>query len=136
VTTELMRNKWGVIVHDSENGILELTWLPSTATMTDEDFKAVLTQFASHAEMVRAQYLLIDMMQFQHRPGAEIGRWRDEEIIPRYNAAGVKKFAFQAPPGFPNTMESGGKEAVEHPAKFPTGWFGSRQNALKWFGQS
>ena len=135
MTTELTRNKWGIIAHDAESGILELTWLPSTSTMTDEDFKTVLTEFTSHVEEVRSPYLLIDMVQFRHRPGSEIGKWRDDQIIPRYNAAGVKKFAFHAPLGFPNTMESGGKEGIERPANFPTAWFGSRENALRWFQQ-
>jgi len=37
------------------------------------------------------------------------------------------------PAGFPNTMEAGGKEAVEGPAVFPTAWFSERKHALDWF---
>jgi len=136
LTTELMKSNWARIAHDPENGILELIWLPSTAAMTDEDFKASLVDFVSHAERVRAPYLLIDMLQLRHRPGVEIGKWRDEQIIPRYNKAGVKKFAFRASAGFPNTVESGAKEAVEGPAVFPTAWFSNRENALKWFRET
>ncbi len=51
----------------------------------------------------------------------------------RYGAAGAKKFAFHVPAGFPNTMESGGKEVFEGPAIFPTAWFSEREHALAWF---
>jgi hypothetical protein len=59
-------------------------------------------------------------------------QWRDDSIIPRYGAAGTKKFAFHVPAGFPNTIEAGGKEVFEGPAIFPTAWFSERQNALAW----
>ena len=55
--------------------------------------------------------------------------WRDEHIIPRYNAAGVQKFAFVMPPGMPAIRA---EPANEDPATFPTGYFGTRQEALAW----
>lgn len=55
--------------------------------------------------------------------------WRDENIIPRYDAAGVKKFAFIMPHGMPAIWSA---PAPEGPAKFPTGYFGSRAEALDW----
>src|SRR4029077_11137588 len=60
-------------------------------------------------------------------------RKRDDSIIPRYGAAGVRKFALHVPAGAPNTMEAGGTETVEGPAVFPTAWFSDRQHALDWF---
>ena len=55
--------------------------------------------------------------------------WRDEHIIPRYNAAGLKKFAFVMPAGMPAI---GAPPAPEGPADFPTGYYGSRADALSW----
>jgi hypothetical protein len=54
--------------------------------------------------------------------------WRDAHIIPRYGAAGVRKFAFLMPAGFPEA----GSEAVEGPAIFPTRWFVDRTEAFTW----
>jgi hypothetical protein len=55
--------------------------------------------------------------------------WRDANIIPRYNAVGAKKFAFVMPAGMfliGNDPEAGG------PAAYPTGYFGTREDALGW----
>jgi hypothetical protein len=123
-------NEWGEIIHHNADGILELRWLPSR--MTDGAFKATLALYAWQAEKIRPSFLLIDATQFRHQFGPGVMQWRDDYIIPRYGAAGVKKFAFHVPAGFPNTIEAGGKEAFEGPAIFPTAWFSVRQNALSW----
>ncbi len=131
MSTKLAGNVWGEILHHKPDGILELRWLPSK--MTDGAFKATLALFALEAEKVRPSFLLIDATEFRHQFGPNVMQWRDDCIIPRYGAAGAKKFAFHMPAGFPNTMEAGGKEAFEGPAIFPTAWFSERQHALDWF---
>ena len=123
-------NAWGEIIHHQADGILELRWLP--AKMTDGGFKATLALLALEAERVRPRFLLIDATQFRHEFGPGVMQWRDDCIIPRYGAAGTTKFAFHVPPGFPGTMEAGGKEAFEGPAVFPTAWFSERKHALDW----
>jgi hypothetical protein len=124
-------NAWGEIVHHESERILELRWLP--AKMTDAAFKATLALFASESEKARPTFLLIDATQFRHQFGSGVMQWRDDSIIPRYGAAGARKFAFHVPVGFPGTMETGGTEKVEGPAIFPTAWFSDRQHALDWF---
>ena len=131
--TELARNEWGIILHHPEDRILELRWLPSTAGMTDGAFKATLALFAWETERVRPSFLLIDALQFRHTFGEGVMQWRNDHIIPRYGAGGVRKFAFHVPEGVAPTMESGGREAVEDPAIFPTAWFSIRKNTLEWF---
>src|SRR2546425_2354844 len=112
--TRLVANEWGVILlHDHD--LLELQWLASTAEMTDGGFMATLCLFASEAERARARRLLIDATQFRHRFGDGVMEWRDAPIIPRYGAAGGRKFAFLMPPGFPPA----GEEAIEGAAIFP-----------------
>lgn len=130
MATEVARNPWGAILHDADEEILELRWLPSV--MTDNAFKATLALFASEAEKLRPFFLLIDATEFRHSFAPGVMEWRNDAIIPRYGAAGVRKFAFLLPAGVPNTMESGGKEVIDGPAVFPTAWFSVRQNALNW----
>jgi len=125
-TAERVRNEWGVIVDHPD--VLELRWLPSTSTMTDGGFMATLCLFASEAEKVRPRGLFIDATDFHHAFGPDIMPWRDAHIIPRYGAAGVRKFAFLMPASF----RDAGREVVEGPAIFPTKWFVDRQAALTW----
>jgi hypothetical protein len=131
MSSKLAGNMWSEILHHKADDILELRWLPGK--MTDGAFKATLALFALEAEKVRPSFLLIDATEFKHQFGPNVMQWRDDFIIPRYGAAGAKKFAFHMPAGFPNTMEAGGTETFEGPAIFPTAWFSERQHALDWF---
>jgi hypothetical protein len=126
MATELVRNDWAVILHHPDANLLELRWLP--ASMSDGAFMATLCLFASEAEKARPRGLLIDAVEFRHRFGDGVMPWRDAHIIPRYGGAGIRKFAFHMPPGFPND----GKETIEGPAIFPTKWFVDREKALGW----
>ena len=132
MATKVASNAWGDILHHESEGILELRWLPTTANMTDGGFKATLALFAWEGEKIRPSTMLIDATEFNHEFARGVMQWRDDMIIPRYGAAGVRKFAFLVPAGFPNTIESGGKEVFEGPAIFPTAWFSGRQRALEW----
>ena len=125
---EVVRNEWGVIVDHTD--LLELRWLPSTSSMTDGGFMATLCLFASEAEKARRHGLLIDATEFRHPFGPGIMEWRDAHIIPRYGAAGVRRFAFLMPGDFPGART----EAIEGPAIFPTKWFIDRHEALEWLG--
>ena len=125
-SVDVVRNEWGVII--SHGDLLELRWLPSTSSMTDGGFMATLCLFATEAERARPKGLCIDATEFNHRFGPGVMEWRDAHIIPRYGAAGVRKFAFIMPAGFPQA----GKEGVEGPAIFPTRWFVNRQEAVGW----
>jgi hypothetical protein len=130
MSATLASNAWGEILHHESDAILELRW--RSTEMTDGAFKATLALFASEAERVRPSYLLIDATEFRHQFGPGVMQWRDDFIIPRYGAAGVKKFAFLMPAGVPNTIETGGREVIDGPAIFPTAWFSVRQNAVNW----
>jgi hypothetical protein len=133
--TEAARNQWGVVFHHEQWRTLELAWLPSTRDMDDEGFKETLQLFAGAGERLKPAFMLIDANEFHHRFGEGVMQWRDEHIIPRYNAAGVTKFAFLVPAGTPGTVEGGGAPVVEGPAKFPTGWFSARETAHRWLAE-
>jgi hypothetical protein len=131
-SVEVARNQWGVILSHERWRTLELSWLRSTSEMSDEGFKETLDLFAAEGERAKPTYMIIDATEFDHKLGDGVLAWRDEEIIPRYNAAGVKKFAFLWPEGTPGTVESGGTPKPEGSATFPTGWFTGRERAYTW----
>jgi hypothetical protein len=129
---EVARNQWGVVLNHEQWRTLELTWLPSTAEMSDKGFKETLALLAVEGERIKPGFMMIDATEFQHELGDGVLEWRDREIIPRYDAAGVKKFAFLWPEGTPGTVESGGTPKPEGSASFPTGWFTGRERAYQW----
>lgn len=129
---EVARNQWGVVLYHQQWRTLELQWLPTTRGMGDDGFKETLELFAGAGERVKPALMLIDANDFHHQPGEGVLQWRDDHIVPRYNAAGVTKFAFLVPDGTPGTVEAGGTPAPDGPATFPTGWFSSRERAYQW----
>ena len=133
---ELARNRYGVVIAHDEPSYLELRWLPTTSTMADDDFMTGLMMLASEAEVLASRAILIDATRFSHNftDFDDTMAWRDRQVIPRYNSAGVQKFAFLMPSGFGGpTAESGAEPRVDGPtAAFPTQWFIERPNAVAW----
>ena len=133
---EIARYRYGVVVSHHDPDHLELRWLPTTASMTDEDWMAGLMVLAAEAEALETPAILIDAVEFRHNFDDRDASmtWRDQNVIPRYNRAGVKRFAFAMPPGFPGpTAEAGAEPRVDgQTAQFPTQWFADRANAVAW----
>jgi len=127
------KDRWGQIIFYDEWNSLELKWLPATADADDADVKITMETFAGEAVNRRPHTLIVDTTEFRHAWGDGMMEWRDAEIIPRYNEAGVAKFAFIANEHFPGpTVEGGATPAPEGPATFPTGWFKTRDAAYQW----
>jgi hypothetical protein len=131
---EVARNPWGVILHHQGWQTLELRWLPGE--MSDADFKETLGLLADMGEQHKPRFMIIDATDFHHEFGPGVMQWRGENIIPRYGAAGVTKFAFLVTDGFPGTVESGAQPGVEGRATFPTGWFSTRDRAYQWLAET
>jgi hypothetical protein len=125
----LYEDRWGEILDRDGNDLLELRWFDTTEAMSAQDFKEWLVTFAESVERAGRTRVLVDSTNFRMSPDRMDGPWRDAEIIPRYNAAGVVKFAFHMPSGMPMI---GQPPAVEGPGRFPTGYFGRRRDALEW----
>ena len=85
------------ILWDENKKIISIEWKEATAAMTSEEFKAELTLFATHVEHIRAPAIVVDVSKFRHKMATELQEWRVKKISSRYNAAGVKRFAFVLP---------------------------------------
>ena len=126
---ELFNDSYGSIMYDPERGVLELAWNESTSEMSDEDFKRWLAMFAQYGEQYPSNFMIIDGRKFAHELSGSVNEWRAENILPRYNAAGIKKFAFLLPTGeVPDRVPE-----AEPGADFPTGYFEAREQIDDWF---
>jgi hypothetical protein len=126
-------DEWGEILDRPALDLIELRWFDSTSAMTADDFRASLMTFADWVERTGRHRALIDGTSFLMDPANMDGPWRDANIIPRYNAAGIRRFAFHMPTGMPAI---GSPPAPESPGHFPTGYFGSRLDALRWLSSN
>ena len=100
--------------------------------MSEEQFRVGVERLAELIEREHLPNAIVDVVKMAYRPAESFEEWRQANIIPRYNAAGVRKFAFIYPSGFTETVENGVSPAPEGKAKFPFGYFGSRERAFAW----
>ena len=126
---EIYADAWGSISADDAASRVEIKWTTASEAMTAEDFKTWLERFVVEVESRRAKYLIVDASEFRMNPAHMDTNWRDTEIIPRYCAAGVQKFAFVMPPQMPAV---GKPPAIETPGNYPTGYFATHADAAGW----
>ena len=129
----LYEDDWGEIIDRPSANVIEVRWFDTTASMSKEQFQQWLSTFADHVARARRPRVLIDSLEFRTNPAFMDGAWRDANIIPRYNAAGVTKFAFLMPAEVPMV---GKPPAREDPGRFLTGYFAGRKDALGWLMQT
>ncbi len=126
-------DQWGECIVRPNDGCSEIRWFDTTETMSGDDFDNFLGEFASVVEGAGQPGALVDAVQFKMDMRRMSMGWRDENIIPRYNAAGLRRFAFIMPAGM---LAIGAPPATEGPAAFPTAYFGSRQAAVAWLNKN
>ncbi len=129
MTEQIYEDRWGEVFDRPSADLVELRWFDTTAEMSASEFQSWLNKFAECVEKCGRSRVLVDSTAFRMSPALMDGPWRDANIIPRYNAAGVRKFAFHMPEGMPMI---GQPPENEVPGRFPTGYFGKRQEALAW----
>lgn len=134
-TKELFRDEFSSLSRVDEHQAIELQWFATTKSMPEARFRQGLERLASTLEKERLPNVLIDVVQFAHQSEPDFTAWRDKNIIPRYNNAGVRKFAFVMTANAAHTVEHGAPPVVEEPGKFPTAYFNARARAYAWFDE-
>jgi hypothetical protein len=129
MAAQVYEDRWGEVFDRPASDLIERRWFDSTGVMSAHEFQDWLMTFAECVQKCGRRRVLVDSTTFRMSPANMDGPWRDTNIIPRYNAAGVVKFAFHMPEGMPMI---GKPPAHEGPGRFPTGYFGRRQDALDW----
>ena len=125
-------DQWGECLARPDDRCCEIRWFDTTSEMDGEDFNRFLSNFAATVESSGLPGALVDAVQFKMDMSKMSMGWRDEHIVPRYNEAGLKKFAFIMPVGMPTI---GAPPVFEGPAKYPTANFGTRKEALAWLAE-
>jgi hypothetical protein len=131
-STVLHEDRFLTILWDDLTRIIGIDWKESTAAMTDDDMKEELALFAGYVEAKKASGILVDVTGFRHRMGPEFQHWRVQNISPRYNAAGVKRFAFLFPPDA--EIHSAMNQSAPGEA-FVTRAFNNRDMAIAWLAE-
>lgn len=125
-------DQWGDAIDRPAADLVEIRWHDTTRHLDKDTFQQWLSRFAGAVEDAGRSGILTDATRFLMAREHMDGDWRDANITPRYNAAGVKRFAFLMPDGMPAI---GAPPAPEGRAAFPTAYFGTRASALEWLAR-
>ena len=127
MTEHMYEDEYGAVIRRAE--FIEIRWYDTTSKITREGFNQWLDQFAGQVESSACTAVLVDAVQFRMDMANMDGAHRDSQVIPRYNAAGVRRFAFLMPTGMPSI---GAAPSKEGPAEYLTAYFGTRAEAVVW----
>jgi hypothetical protein len=127
--SQVYDDRWGAVLDHADAGYIEIRWYDATEDMSADDFNGWLAEFAGHVERARRPGVIVDTTRFLMDRANMDDEWRDANIIPRYNGAGVQRFAFLVPDGMPAV---GQPPVAMGPSSFPTAYFARRQDALDW----
>ena len=111
--------------YDPERRVVSLVW--ADAPLDEEAVKEMPVRFGEHAKAYPDSALLVDARSFNFRWGPEMDDWRNASVIPSYNDAGVRRFAFVFADVVPLRPP-----AQMPPAKFETGSFHTVEAAEGW----
>lgn len=129
-SAHVFANDFCEIGFDEDRSLLELRWKLATTRMGSDDFRDGLERFAELAECHRARRLLVDVSGFRYSLSPDLILWRDQEIAPRYNRAGVDRLAYVVREGFPIPSFDG--KPLSKRELFRTRFFTSRAAAHRW----
>jgi len=122
---ELDQGAAGTVSYDREERIVSLVW--SDTTLHEDAVKEMLVRFGERAKAHPGSALLVDAREFNFAWGPEMDAWRDAAVVPTYNDAGVRRFAFVFKDVVPIQPP-----AQIPPASFETGVFHSVAEARAW----
>lgn len=128
-STIVYEDRWGEVIDRPEHDLIEIRWFDATSEMSADQFNEWLSEFASAVERAGRSGILVDSVVFGMPMEHMDWDYRNTQIIPRYNEAGVQKFAFLMPEGMPLI---GAEPVWDGPATYPTAYFGSRAEAVGW----
>jgi hypothetical protein len=92
-TRVLYDDQWGQILSHPGEARLEIRWYDTTAALDSDGFNAFLAIFADLVLTSTPSTVLVDATGFTMDPAEMDMAWRNANIIPKYNQAGVQRFA-------------------------------------------
>ena len=113
---------------NEDSDVLFLRWKTTTESMTSEDFKEALHNFAGFGFEYQTLNMLVDVRGFRFQMTPELGSWREEFISPRYVRFGLTKFGYIMPPEIASQM----KDMASTPRAFEEGYFDNEADAVHW----
>ncbi|WP_291726475.1 hypothetical protein [Bernardetia sp.] len=90
---EIYNSEYQTINFDKTKSILSKSWTSKTEDLDEDTFSSEVIKIAEYTEEYKVQYILDDTRDFTFTISVELQNWVDNEVFPRFIAAGLKKYA-------------------------------------------
>lgn len=127
--TVVHEDDYGSMIDYPDDDYLEVRWYDGSSALTTETFSQRQAVIAGVVEQCGRSGMLVDTLQLVMNPGEIDDDWRDANVTPRFNAAGVEKLALLVPAAVPLV---GATPMHQGPAEYPTAFFATRADARAW----
>jgi hypothetical protein len=111
--------------------VIRFDWTEKTHEMSYEDFQESCHNYAGFAWQYQSKHLWVDTRSFYFQLPPEFLIWREDQLNPRYDQLGVRKFAYTVRPEAMAFM----KDSPGDERRFETRHFISDEAAFLWLNE-
>ena len=129
----IYKHKYLQVTYDATRKLMINTWLPECKYMTDDDYKAQMTEYAERLEKYHPDFSMADSVNFLYTITPDMQEWTNAEFMPYFINAGVQKQAFLVSKDlFSQVSVEQTMDKEQNLKAFQTRYFDSKEKALEW----
>ncbi|AFM03853.1 hypothetical protein Fleli_1426 [Bernardetia litoralis DSM 6794] len=134
---EFYKSAYQTINFDKSKSLLSKSWSSKTEDLEADVFQEEISKIIECSETNQVKYILDDTRDFSFTITIELQSWVDNEVFPRFIAAGLKKYAiivskeFISQLSIEQTME--GEKGTQ---TFEVQYFDNTEEASQWIESS
>lgn len=128
---KLLETKFIDIEYHKENMLYKLIWKSETENMSDEEFKEIMTAYASFFDR-GGKYVLHDMIKMNYAIPPETQEWLDSYVNKKGVEAGIEKAAFVLSTNIFSSVSVQQTNDEMNAKKLPIQYFDNEEKAKDW----
>ncbi len=130
---EIYKSDYQTINFDESKSILSKSWTAKTEELDADTFHEEINKVVECAEANHAKYFLDDTREFCFTITLELQSWVDNEVFPRFIAAGLKKYAIIVSKEFISQLSiEQTMEGEKGSQSFEVQYFDNKEEARQW----
>jgi hypothetical protein len=129
---EIYQSKYLHLAYFAEHSLIEMTWLPATERMTDEEYKQEFLHYLGLILELQPKRILPDTREMLFQIEPKMQEWTNENIFVPSLAMGLNKAGFVVSQYIFSQMSIEQTMSESEGAKFDTRYFASKEAAKAW----
>ncbi len=129
---EVYKSEYLHLAFFAEYALIEMTWLPSTEKMTEQEYKQEFLNYLDIILKLRPKKIIPDTRNMFFAIAPELQEWTNQTIFPPSLEMGLNKAAFVISQEMISQLSIEQTMQEQEGVKFVTRYFGSKEEAKEW----